>query len=104
MVVAKDRSGRQFGPGLVELVCSRREDLFGVVGTVDSWDAVLLLEHQTEPALGTEQLDLALQVGPERRIIDLVEQNVEFASHLDSLFAVHAAVRSRSVQVRRRRQ
>ena len=73
-----------------------------VLRELDSLGEVLL-EHQTEPALGTEQLDLALQVGPERRVIDLVEQNVEFASHVDSLFAVHAAVRSRSVRVRRRR-
>lgn len=61
VVVAKDRSGRQFDPGLVELVCSHREDLFGVVGTVDSWNAVLAGEPGLGVSLSEEELDRALE-------------------------------------------
>lgn len=61
VVVAKERSGRQFDPRLVELVCSHRGDLFGVVGTVDSWDAVLAAEPGLGVSLSDEELDRALE-------------------------------------------
>lgn len=47
-------------------------------------EAVHLCEHEAESVLGAEQVDLALQVGPERGVVDLVEKNVEFASHVIS--------------------
>lgn len=61
VVVARERSGRQFDPGLVELVCRHTGDLFGVVGTVDSWDAVLAAEPGLGVSLSDEEFDRALE-------------------------------------------
>jgi HD-GYP domain-containing protein (c-di-GMP phosphodiesterase class II) len=58
--LGRDRSGAQFDPGLVSLMCERPHDIFDGVGATPSWRAVI----DAEPALGIrlvgEQIDQAL--------------------------------------------
>ena len=59
-MLARGRSGTQFDPSLVHLLCGHAEDILGDLDTAQTWDAVI----GAEPALGVllegEQLDAAL--------------------------------------------
>jgi HD-GYP domain-containing protein (c-di-GMP phosphodiesterase class II) len=59
--VARERSGTQFDPELVELFCAEAPTLFPEIGSVTSWDAVMAAEPALEVMLGDEQLDAALE-------------------------------------------
>jgi HD-GYP domain-containing protein (c-di-GMP phosphodiesterase class II) len=60
VTLARGRSGSQFDPSLVHLLCGHAEDILGGLDTAQTWDAVI----GAEPALGMllegEQLDAAL--------------------------------------------
>jgi HD-GYP domain-containing protein (c-di-GMP phosphodiesterase class II) len=60
VTLARGRSGTQFDPSLVHLLCGNAEDILGGLDTAQTWDAVI----GAEPALGVllegEQLDAAL--------------------------------------------
>jgi HD-GYP domain-containing protein (c-di-GMP phosphodiesterase class II) len=60
MTLARERSGTQFDPSLVGLLCGDAEDILGDLDTAQTWDVVI----GAEPALGVrldgEQLDAAL--------------------------------------------
>ncbi len=60
VTLARGRSGTQFDPSLVDLLCGHAEDVLGDLDTGQTWDAVI----GAEPALGIrldrEQLDAAL--------------------------------------------
>jgi HD-GYP domain-containing protein (c-di-GMP phosphodiesterase class II) len=60
VTLARGRSGSQFDPSLVGLLCGHAEDILGDLDTAQTWDAVI----GAEPALGVrldgDQLDAAL--------------------------------------------
>mgnify|MGYP000330097952 CR=1 FL=1 len=75
----------------------------GVLGQLNSLGQ-MFLEDEAESTLDAKELDLTLEVCPERRVIDLVEENVEFTSHWIPPFAGQALARRIQTRRRRRRQ
>ena len=61
VAVARERSGTQFDPDLVELFCAAAPDLFAELDTVTSWDAVIAAEPALEVTLTDAQFDAALE-------------------------------------------
>jgi HD-GYP domain-containing protein (c-di-GMP phosphodiesterase class II) len=61
MAVARERSGTQFDPDLVELFCAAAPALFAELDGVTSWDAVIAAEPALAVVLSDAQLDAALQ-------------------------------------------
>jgi HD-GYP domain-containing protein (c-di-GMP phosphodiesterase class II) len=61
MAVARDRSGSQFDPDLVELFCAEAPALFADLDAVTSWDAVIAAEPALALVLSDEQLDASLE-------------------------------------------
>jgi HD-GYP domain-containing protein (c-di-GMP phosphodiesterase class II) len=59
--VARERSGTQFDPDLVELFCAEAPALFAELDSVTSWDAVIAAEPALAVVLTDEQFDAALQ-------------------------------------------
>jgi putative nucleotidyltransferase with HDIG domain len=59
--VARERSGTQFDPELVELFCAEAPALFAELDSVTSWDAVIAAEPALEVVLTEEQFDAALE-------------------------------------------
>jgi HD-GYP domain-containing protein (c-di-GMP phosphodiesterase class II) len=86
VAVARERSGTQFDPGLVDIVCSDGAMLFSDLDTATSWDAVVDAEPALNSVLTDEQLDAALEaiadfidvkspftLGHSRAVADLAE-------------------------------
>jgi HD-GYP domain-containing protein (c-di-GMP phosphodiesterase class II) len=61
VAVARERSGTQFDPGLVDLFCRNAKDILDAVDGPSSWEAVLAAEPGLRAALTIEQLDRALE-------------------------------------------
>jgi putative nucleotidyltransferase with HDIG domain len=59
--VARERSGSQFDPELVELFCAEAPALFAELDAVTSWDAVIAAEPALEVMLTEGQFDAALE-------------------------------------------
>jgi HD-GYP domain-containing protein (c-di-GMP phosphodiesterase class II) len=58
--VARDRSGTQFDPGLVELFCAEAPRLFSDLDSASSWEVVIEAEPSLARVLNAEELDSAL--------------------------------------------
>ena len=61
VAVARERSGTQFDPDLVELFCAAAPALFAELDGVTSWDAVIAAEPALAVVLSDAQLDAALE-------------------------------------------
>lgn len=61
IAVARQRSGAQFDPALVERLCAEPGDILGAVETSDGWEAVLAMEPGLRVALTERELDRALE-------------------------------------------
>jgi HD-GYP domain-containing protein (c-di-GMP phosphodiesterase class II) len=61
VAVARERSGTQFDPALVEVFCSAAPELFADLDEQGSWDAVLAAEPAVGVPLTEEELDAALE-------------------------------------------
>src|SRR5262249_44709750 len=60
VAVARDRSGGQFDPGLVDTFCELAPILLSEVDATPSWDAVIASEPALESWLTDDDLDVAL--------------------------------------------
>ncbi len=58
--VARDRSGTQFDPALVDVFCRDAAELFDGIESATTWDAVIAAEPDLEVVLTDEELDAAL--------------------------------------------
>ena len=58
--VARERSGTQFDPALVDAFCRDAAELFGGIESATTWDAVIAAEPELEVVLTDEELDAAL--------------------------------------------
>jgi HD-GYP domain-containing protein (c-di-GMP phosphodiesterase class II) len=61
VAVARERSGTQFDPELVDLFCAAAPDLFAQLDDVTSWDAVIAAEPALQVTLSDAQFDAALE-------------------------------------------
>jgi HD-GYP domain-containing protein (c-di-GMP phosphodiesterase class II) len=61
IAVARERSGTQFDPSLVELFCAEAPELFAELDTVASWDAVIAAEPALAVVLTDGEFELALE-------------------------------------------
>jgi HD domain len=61
IAVARERSGTQFDPSLVELFCAEAPGLFDELDTVTSWDAVIAAEPALEIVLSDGEFESALE-------------------------------------------
>ena len=61
VAVARERSGTQFDPDLVELFCAEAPALFAELDAATSWDAVIAAEPALGLVLSDEQLDASLE-------------------------------------------
>jgi HD-GYP domain-containing protein (c-di-GMP phosphodiesterase class II) len=61
MMVARERSGTQFDPDLVDLFCEQAPMVLTELDEAPSWEAVIAAEPSLERALAGEELDLALE-------------------------------------------
>jgi HD-GYP domain-containing protein (c-di-GMP phosphodiesterase class II) len=66
--VARDRSGTQFDPMVVEVFCESAEEIFDQLEAVTSWEALMTAEPRLDPELSADELDGAL-----RAIADFVD-------------------------------
>ena len=58
--VARQRSGTQFDPAVVDVFCREAQEVFGDIGSATSWDAVIAAEPVLEVVLSEQELDTAL--------------------------------------------
>jgi HD-GYP domain-containing protein (c-di-GMP phosphodiesterase class II) len=58
--LARRRAGRQFDPGLADLLCAEAEQLLGGIDAVQTWDVVICSEPALAIVLAPDQLDAAL--------------------------------------------
>jgi HD-GYP domain-containing protein (c-di-GMP phosphodiesterase class II) len=58
--MARTRSGKQFDPQLVDLLCTHAEELLGELDAVQTWDAVIAAEPALAVMLTGERFDAAL--------------------------------------------
>jgi len=61
MTVARDRSGRQFDPELVDVFCEQAPMVLAELDAVPSWEAVIAAEPALARAITGDELDLALK-------------------------------------------
>jgi HD-GYP domain-containing protein (c-di-GMP phosphodiesterase class II) len=61
VAVARERSGTQFDPDLVDLFCAEAPSLFAELDAATSWDAVIAAEPALALVLSDEQLDASLE-------------------------------------------
>jgi HD-GYP domain-containing protein (c-di-GMP phosphodiesterase class II) len=61
IAVARERSGTQFDPDLVDLFCAEAPSLFAELDAATSWDAVIAAEPALALVLSDEQLDASLE-------------------------------------------
>lgn len=59
--IARRRSGKQFDPNLVEVLCGDSEKVFHDLDEIDSWDALLEGEAALSPVLSASECDEALK-------------------------------------------
>ncbi len=59
--VARQRSGTQFDPALVDIFCAESHELFGQLDSVTSWDAVIAAEPALQTRLSDQELEAALE-------------------------------------------
>ncbi|MGB6455980.1 MAG: HD domain-containing phosphohydrolase [Streptosporangiaceae bacterium] len=60
VAMARERRGTQFDPDLANLICTDTIAIFGGLGTVQTWSAVIGAEPALSMTLSGEQLDAAL--------------------------------------------
>ena len=60
VAVARERSGTQFDPTIVELFCESAEEIFAELEAVTSWDALMASEPKLDRELSDAELDGAL--------------------------------------------
>jgi HD-GYP domain-containing protein (c-di-GMP phosphodiesterase class II) len=60
VAVARQRSGTQFDPSLVELFCAHADELFAELGAVTSWEALMRAEPALDPPLAASEVEGAL--------------------------------------------
>jgi HD-GYP domain-containing protein (c-di-GMP phosphodiesterase class II) len=58
--MARQRSGRQFDPGLAALLCADAAEIFDGLDTLQTWDAVIAAEPALAVVLSGERFDAAL--------------------------------------------
>lgn len=58
--VARDRSGTQFDPGIVELFCQVAPAIFEELDAVTTWDALRAVDTALDPELSEDELDRVL--------------------------------------------
>jgi HD-GYP domain-containing protein (c-di-GMP phosphodiesterase class II) len=61
IVVARERSGTQFDPSVVERFCVEARELLAPLAATTSWDAVIQAQPGLDRALSNEELDEALE-------------------------------------------
>jgi HD-GYP domain-containing protein (c-di-GMP phosphodiesterase class II) len=61
VAVARERSGTQFDPDLVDVFCAEAPSLFAELDAATSWDAVIAAEPALALVLSDEQLDASLE-------------------------------------------
>jgi HD-GYP domain-containing protein (c-di-GMP phosphodiesterase class II) len=61
VAVARERSGTQFDPELVDVFCAEAENLFADLDSVTSWDAVIAAEPALAVPMPDEEFDAALE-------------------------------------------
>lgn len=61
VAVARERSGTQFDPAVVELFCETAEEIFAELDSVTTWEALMAAEPGLDRALTDEELDRALE-------------------------------------------
>ena len=61
VAVARERSGTQFDPALVEVFCAEAPMLFGDLDSATTWAAVIDAEPALEIVLSDEELEAALE-------------------------------------------
>jgi len=61
IAVARERSGTQFDPELVELFCEEAPALFDELDSVSSWDSVIAAEPALTAVLSDEEFEAALE-------------------------------------------
>ena len=61
MMVARERSGTQFDPDLVDAFCEHAPMVLTELDETSSWDAVIASEPSLEREIAGEELDLALE-------------------------------------------
>ena len=61
VAVARERSGTQFDPLLVECFCGEARELLAPLGAATSWDAVIGAQPGLDQLLSDEELDAALE-------------------------------------------
>jgi HD-GYP domain-containing protein (c-di-GMP phosphodiesterase class II)/DNA-binding CsgD family transcriptional regulator len=61
VAVARDRSGTQFDPALVDVFCSEAPTLLGDIDAVTTWPAVIEAEPALEIVLAGDELESALE-------------------------------------------
>lgn len=61
VAVARERSGTQFDPAVVECFCAEASELLAPLAAATSWDAVIQAEPGLGRALSNEELDAALE-------------------------------------------
>jgi len=59
-LLARKRSGKQFDPSLVTVLCDHAEDILGDLDNVRSWDAVIAAEPALSVVLTDDEFDAAL--------------------------------------------
>ena len=60
VAVARERSGTQFDPAIVELFCKSAEEIFAELEAVTNWDALMASEPALDRELSEDEFDEAL--------------------------------------------
>ena len=61
IAVARQRSGTQFDPQLVEIFCDAAEEIFTELESVTNWDALMAAEPALDPEMTDDEFDRALE-------------------------------------------
>ena len=61
IAVARERSGTQFDPAIVELFCDAAHEIFAELEAVTSWDALMAMDPNLDRELSDDELDHALE-------------------------------------------
>jgi HD-GYP domain-containing protein (c-di-GMP phosphodiesterase class II) len=61
VAVARQRSGTQFDPAVVEVFCDAADEIFAELGSVTSWEALMAADPALDRELSEEDLDRALE-------------------------------------------
>ncbi|HEY2551583.1 MAG TPA: HD domain-containing phosphohydrolase [Streptosporangiaceae bacterium] len=92
MALARRRAGRQFDPGLADLLCSEPQHILGGLDTVHTWDTVIESEPALAIVLAPDQLDAVLAA-----VADFVDLKSPFTiGHARAVAALAEAAGRRS--------